>query len=83
MAVKLLPRASRNELMGPAGSVVRIKVTAPPVDAAANEALVAFLANALGCRPYRVRLLRGHASRHKGVLLHGYTREQVVALLGC
>ena len=40
LAVKLQPRASKNEIVGPAGEELKIKVTAPPVDAAANEALV-------------------------------------------
>ena len=49
MSVKLQPRASKNEIGGPLGDELKIKVTAPPVDAAANEALVKFLAEKLDC----------------------------------
>ena len=49
LQLKLQPRASRNEILGPLGAELRIKVTAPPVDSAANEALLGFLAARLGC----------------------------------
>jgi uncharacterized protein len=73
LAVKLQPRASRNAICEPLGNELRIKVTAPPVDAAANDALMRLLAEQLGCPRNRVELLRGHTSRHKTVKLHGFT----------
>jgi len=82
LSVKLLPRATANEIAGPLGAELRIKVTAPPVDAAANEALIALLAAQLDCGRGRVELVRGHKSRHKIVKLHGFTPEQVSAKLG-
>ena len=81
LAVKLQPRASRNEIVGPLGDEGRIKVTAPPVDAAANEALVQLLAERLDCPRGAVQLVRGAASRHKIVMLHGLTVEFVLARL--
>ena len=78
LAVKLQPRASKNEIGAPLGDELRIKVTAPPVDAAANEALVKFLAGQLDCARSRVDLIRGHKSRHKVVQLHGFTPEEVL-----
>jgi hypothetical protein len=75
LAVKVQPRASRNEIGEALGNELRIKVTAPPVDAAANEALVRLLADALDCPRSRVELLRGHTSRHKVVKLHGMSVE--------
>jgi uncharacterized protein (TIGR00251 family) len=77
LSVKLQPRASTNEIIGPLGAELRIKVTAPPVDAAANEALVELLAGRLDCARGRVELVRGHKSRHKIVKLHGFTPEEV------
>jgi hypothetical protein len=50
---------------------LRIKVTAPPVDAAANEALLRLLADYLDCPRSAVQLVRGHTSRHKTVLISG------------
>jgi len=60
---------------------LRIKVTAPPVDAAANEALVQLLADELDCARGRVELIRGHKSRHKAVKLHGFAPEEVLKKL--
>ena len=73
LAIKLQPRASANQIAGPIGAELKIKVTAPPVDSAANEALVQFLAQVLDCRAGSVELVRGHTSRHKLVKLHGMT----------
>ena len=82
LSVKLQPRATANEIVGPLGAELRIKVTAPPVEAAANEALLALLADHLDCGRGRVELVRGHKSRHKVVKLHGFTVEQLSAKLG-
>ncbi len=81
LSVKLQPRASRNEIEGPLGEELRIKVTAPPVDAAANEALVRLLAERLDCPRRQVVLVRGHTSRHKAIKLLGLSLEEVMAKL--
>lgn len=78
LSVKLQPRASKNEIGEPLGDELKIKVTAPPVDAAANQALVELLAETLDCSRGKVELLRGHTSRHKTVLLHGFKPEEVL-----
>jgi uncharacterized protein (TIGR00251 family) len=82
LAIKLQPRASANQIGEPLGSELRIKVTAPPVDAAANEALVRLLAETLDCPRNRVELVRGHTSRHKLVKVHGLSAEAVMSTLG-
>jgi len=79
LMVKLQPRASANEIGEALGNELRIKVTAPPVDAAANQALVEMLAELLDCSRARVELLRGHTSRHKTIKLHGFKPEEVLA----
>ena len=81
LAVKLQPRASANQIGEALGDELRIKVTAPPVDAAANQALVELLAKTLGCSRSRVELLRGHTSRHKALKLHGFSPAEVFAKL--
>ena len=81
LSVKLQPRASKNEIGAPLGDELKIKVTAPPVDAAANEALVKLLAGQLDCARSRVELIRGHKSRHKVVKLHGFAPEEVLKKL--
>ena len=81
LSVKLQPRASKNEIGAPLGDELKIKVTAPPVDAAANQALVEFLADKLDCSRGRVELLRGQTSRHKTILLHGFQPDEVLRLI--
>ena len=78
LSIKLQPRASANEIGKPLGDELRIKVTAPPVDAAANEALVELLSEKLDCAKGRIELVRGHKSRHKMVKLYGFTPEEVL-----
>jgi uncharacterized protein len=81
LSIKLQPRASSNEIGEPLGDELRIKVTAPPVDAAANEALLRLLADTLGCPRGRVELIRGQTSRHKVVKLHGLDAGTVLPKL--
>ena len=83
LAVKLQPRASKNEIGDALGAELKIKVTAPPVDAAANEALIELLAEKLGCSRGKVELIRGRTSRHKTVMLHGFTADEArIKILG-
>jgi uncharacterized protein (TIGR00251 family) len=81
VSIKLQPRASVNEIGEALGNELRIKVTAPPVDAAANEALVRLLAETLDCPRSQVELLRGQTSRHKLIKVRGVSAEDVVARL--
>jgi uncharacterized protein (TIGR00251 family) len=78
LSIKLQPRASVNEIGDVMGNELRVKVTAPPVDSAANEALVRFLAERLDCPRNCVELVRGQTSRHKIVRVRGVTMEDVV-----
>lgn len=80
--IKAQPRASRNEIGEAVGPELKIKVTAPPVDSAANRAIIEFLAETLGCGKSAVQLIRGETSRHKTVLLRGFKPEQVEKGLG-
>ena len=81
LAVKLQPRAAVNQIGKLLGKELRIKVTAPPADAAANEALLRFLAETLHCPRNCVELIRGHTSRHKVLKLHGISAETAIPKL--
>lgn len=81
LAVKVTPRAPRNEIGDPLGTELRVKVTAPPVDAAANEALIRLLAETLDCPRGAVQIVRGQTSRHKIVKVRGISAEAVTAKL--
>jgi uncharacterized protein (TIGR00251 family) len=81
VSVKVQPRASKNAVGEALGNELKIKVTAPPVDSAANEALVRFVAEVLGCPRGAVQLVRGQTSRHKTLLVRGLSPEAVSARL--
>jgi uncharacterized protein (TIGR00251 family) len=79
LAVKLQPRASSSEIGDLADDELRIRVTVPPVDAQANEALLRLLADTLNCPRGKAGLISGHTSRHKVVKVHGLTEETVLS----
>ena len=63
--VRVQTRASRNELAGIKEGILRVRLQAPPVDGAANEALIAFMADELGVPRRLVRIVSGFGSRNK------------------
>ncbi len=81
LAVKLQPRAAKNKIGGPLGEELKIKVTAPPVDAAANQALLDLLAEKLGCSRGAVQIIRGKTSRHKTIWIGGLSADEVLRKL--
>ena len=81
LAIKVIPRASRNEIGEALGNELKIKVTAPPVDSAANRAVIEFLAETLSCPKSAIVLTRGKTARHKTLLLKGITPETIEAAL--
>ena len=80
--VKVVPRASRSEVAGTHGNMVRIRLAAPPVDGAANDELVRFLADALSVPRTAIRLASGQASRSKVIAITGVNLEEVRLGLG-
>ncbi|HTI70099.1 MAG TPA: DUF167 domain-containing protein [Candidatus Limnocylindria bacterium] len=81
LAIKVQPRASRNEIVGMLGTELKIKTTAPPVDSAANEAVMAFLVERLGCGRRDVSLLRGQTSQHKMIAIRGMSLDTIAKRL--
>jgi uncharacterized protein (TIGR00251 family) len=75
--VRVQPRASRNEISGALGGVLKVRLQAPPVDGAANEALVAFLAEELGIPRRGVRIVAGSSGRSKWVEVDGIAPSAV------
>jgi uncharacterized protein (TIGR00251 family) len=80
--VHVLPRASREEVAGLAGDAVRIRLTAPPLENRANEALVRFLAVALGVSRPCVEIIAGRRGRRKVVRVAGISRADLFRRLG-
>ncbi|MEZ4588241.1 MAG: DUF167 domain-containing protein [Gemmatimonadales bacterium] len=80
--VRAQPRASRTELAGLHGDALKIRVAAPPVDGAANEAILELLAKSLGVPTGAVRLARGSSSRTKTIEVRGVDAATATARLG-
>ena len=65
LKVYLQPRSSKNEVVGPYRDGIKVKVTAPPVEGKANEALIRFLAKGFGIPPSCIEIIKGLHSREK------------------
>ena len=81
--VHVQPRARLTEIVGAHGDALKLRLQAPPVDGAANEALVAFLAEALGVARRDVEIVSGASARTKVIEVRGVARNRAErALLG-
>jgi uncharacterized protein len=78
--VRVQPRASKNAVGGEWEGALKVRLTAPPVDRRANEALCKFLAECLNVPHGTVRLLSGERSRTKRVEVDGISAEKIRAL---
>jgi len=81
-SVRLQPRASKNEIAGLQGSALKVRVTAPPVDGLANEALIELLSRALNTSRRNVCIVSGHTSRTKLIEISEASLESIQRLAG-
>jgi uncharacterized protein len=77
IAIKVVPRASKNQIVGVEGDVLKIRLNAPPVEGKANDALVAFLADTLKIRRAQIEIIVGDTSRKKLLRVRGVTANQI------
>ena len=83
LAIRVQPRAKRSEVVGERDGAVVIRVTAPPVDGKANDAVCRLIAKRAGVPRSAVRIVRGASGRDKQVSVDGLSADQVrTALLG-
>jgi uncharacterized protein (TIGR00251 family) len=82
LRLRVQPRASRSELAGRQGDAIKVRLTAPPVDGAANEALLRFLASRLQVPLSALRLVAGGSGRSKTVSVEAITPEVASRRLG-
>lgn len=80
--MRVIPRAKRTEIAGRRGGALLVRLAAPPVDGAANDALRAFLAERLGVPQRRIAIVRGATSRDKTVAIEGLSSAAIDAALG-
>ena len=79
--VKVVPRASRSELVGEQDGTLRVRIAATPVDGAANDELIRLLAKKLEVRPRSVTIVSGQASRMKKIAVKGITAGELQGLI--
>jgi uncharacterized protein len=80
--VRVQPRARRDELVGEREGALLVRVTAPPVDGRANDAVRKLVAKRLGVAPGRVEVARGSGSRDKVLLVEGVDSAALRARVG-
>jgi len=81
LRVRVQPRARRAGVEGFHGDRLKIALTAPPVDGAANDALMRFLAELVGVARGDVAVITGHSAREKSVAFRGLSAEELSARL--
>lgn len=79
--IKVLPRSSRNEFAGEQEGMLRVKLTAPPVEGAANKMLVNFIASKLKVSKSSVEIVSGETGRTKVIRVSGVSAEDIQGLL--
>lgn len=75
--VRVIPRSSKNSIEWEPSGTLKVRLTAPPVDGMANEALIALLAERLGLPKRSISIVRGATGRQKVVEISRMTREEV------
>ncbi len=82
LAIRVQPKSSRNEIVADGGGRLKIFVTAPPDRGKANDAALSLLAKRLRVPKSAVRILRGHRTRSKVIVVAGLEARSVMARLG-
>ena len=82
LSVRLQPRAAKDEIVGERQGRIVIRVTAPPVDGRANDALIRLIARRANLARSRVTIVRGHSARDKAVRVDGVDAATLRAALG-
>jgi uncharacterized protein (TIGR00251 family) len=81
LRVRVIPRAKRNEIAGWREGALVVRLTAPPVEGAANRLLLRFLSRHLGVRPADVVIASGEKSREKVLRIGALTQDELADLL--
>lgn len=79
--VRVQPRAAKSNLAGEMEGALKVRLTAPPVDGAANEACCKFFAEIFGIAKSNVEIISGHTGRNKLVRIRGVSEAKARALL--
>jgi uncharacterized protein (TIGR00251 family) len=81
LSVHVIPKSKKEGLAGQHGDSIKLKVNAPPVEGAANKAVVKFLAKLFGVPKSSIEIIRGETGREKQVLIRGLGLEEAEEIL--
>lgn len=81
LEIQVQPRSSRNQVVGEQDGRLKIKLTAPPVEGEANQALINYLAQLLQIPKKNIKLLKGESSRLKLVEIIGINKQEFISKL--
>lgn len=80
--VRVVPRASRTEIVGTVGGAVKVRVASPPVDGAANRELISLFAKKLGVAKADIEIVSGQTSKTKRMTVYGGSASRLKAIVG-
>ena len=75
--IRVIPRASRCELAGIQGDALKLRITAPRVEGAANKECIRFLSGILGVKKSQIKIIAGYRSKNKKVSISGINRKDI------
>ena len=75
--IRVIPRASRCEIAGVQGDALKVRITAPPIEGAANKECIKFLSGVLGVKKSQIKIIAGHRSKNKKVSISGISRKDI------
>ena len=78
--VKVIPRSSRNQIIGTEGDTLKVKVTSTPVNGKANKSLVEMFAKHLGIPKKDIKIIAGEHSRRKHLKILGISKEEILSM---
>ena len=81
VSVKLVPRSSRNQILGFEGDILKVKVKSAPVDGLANRDLIRLLSKSIKVAKEKVEIISGHRSRLKKIRFYGIKKDDLFLLL--
>ncbi len=81
ISINVQPRSSKTEIMGIQDHALKIKLTSPPVEGAANSLLIKFISKKLGIAKSRIKLKSGEKSRQKKIIIEGISEKEFIKQL--
>ncbi|MFH1663086.1 MAG: DUF167 domain-containing protein [Chloroflexota bacterium] len=81
ISVRVYPNANKNEVVSFISDILRIRISAPPVNGKANKELIAFLSRLFGISKDSVSIIKGHTNRNKLISIDGLSQDSISKLL--